>query len=56
MAKATADSATRQELDLMQETISQDQTQRVVERLSNNPKYKANHFKDMWITHRFLRD
>jgi hypothetical protein len=56
MAKAAADSATRQELDLMQETISEDQAKRVVEKLSNNLKYKASHFKDMLIIHRFLKD
>jgi hypothetical protein len=56
MVKVSADSATRQDLDIMQETISEENARRVVEKLANNPQYKVSHSNDKLVIQRFLRD
>jgi hypothetical protein len=56
MVKVSADSATRQDLDIMQETISEENARRIVEKLANNPQYKVSHSNDRLIIQRFLRD
>jgi hypothetical protein len=56
MVRVSADSKTREDLNIMTEEVPEDQARRVVEKVSDNPNYKASLAGNMLIIQRFLRD
>jgi hypothetical protein len=56
MVRVSADSVTRQDLGIMTEDITDDDARKVVEKISNNPNYKASHANNQLVIQRFLRD
>ena len=56
MVRVTADSATREDLGIVTEDIPDDQARKVVEKIRDNPLYKASHSNDRLVIQRFIRD